>query len=66
MLSRPAGKGQLTLTGMFSLEPATVGTRGYREIFQAGEATDGRPNLDRQHPHDAFMQLSAGVALDGL
>jgi hypothetical protein len=60
MLSRSAGSGQLTLTGMFSLEPATVGTRGYREIFQAGEATDGRPNIDRQHPHDAFMQLSAG------
>jgi hypothetical protein len=60
MLSRSAGSGQLMLTGMFSLEPATVGTRGYREIFQAGEAIDGRPNIDRQHPHDAFMQLSAG------
>lgn len=59
MLSRPVGRGQLTLTGMFSLEPATVGTRGYREIFQAGEAVDGRPNVDHQHPHDAFMQLSA-------
>jgi hypothetical protein len=59
MLSRPAGSGKLTLTGMFSLEPATVGTRGYRELFQVGEAVDGRPNVDRQHPHDAFMQLSA-------
>ena len=59
MLSRAAGNGQLTLTGMFSLEPATVGTRGYREIFQSGEALDGRPNVDRQHPHDAFMQVSA-------
>ena len=59
MLSRSVGNGQLTLTGMFSLDPATVGTRGYREIFQTGEAIDGRPNVDRQHPHDAFMQLSA-------
>jgi hypothetical protein len=59
MLSRSVGKGQLTFTGMFSLDPATVGTRGYREIFQTGEAVDGRPNVDRQHPHDAFMQLSA-------
>ena len=58
--SRTAGSGQLTFTGMFSLDPATVGTRGYREIFQAGEALDGRPIIDRQHPHDSFMQLSAG------
>src|SRR5262245_38836286 len=58
MLSRPVKKGQLTLTGMFSLEPVTTGTKGYREIFQSGEALDGRPNVDRQHPHDAFMQVS--------
>src|SRR5262249_53613619 len=38
MLSRPVKSGQLTLTGMFSLEPATVGARGYRELFQSGEA----------------------------
>ena len=62
MLSRPLKSGQLTLTGMFSLEPATVGTRGYRELFQSGEAIDGRPNIDRQHPHDAFMQVSAAWA----
>jgi hypothetical protein len=37
MASRPAGKGQLTLTGMLSLDPATASARGYREIFQAGE-----------------------------
>src|SRR3954466_6701597 len=56
MLSRSFDAGQLTLTGMFSLDPATVGKRGYRELFQAGEAVDGRPNVDHQHPHDAFMQ----------
>jgi hypothetical protein len=62
MLSRPLKSGQLTLSGMFSLEPATVGTRGYRELFQSGEAVDDRPNIDHQHPHDAFMQLSASWA----
>jgi hypothetical protein len=62
MLSRPVKKGQLTLTGMFSLEPATVGTRGYRELFQSGEAIDGRPNIDHQHPHDAFMQIAVAWA----
>lgn len=59
MASRAAGRGQLTLTGMLSLDPATVGTKGYREIFQVGEALDDRPLIDRQHPHDLFMQLSA-------
>ena len=59
MASRKAVGGDLTLTGMLSLDPATVGTEGYREIFQVGEALDGRPLVDRQHPHDFFMQLSA-------
>ena len=44
---------------MFSLDPATVGKQGYREIFQVGEVAEGRPLIDRQHPHDLFMQLAA-------
>jgi hypothetical protein len=44
---------------MLSLDPATVGKRGYREIFQVGETVDDRPLVDRQHPHDLFMQLGA-------
>jgi len=60
MATRETARGTLTLTGMFSLDPATVGNAGYREIFQTGEALNGRPSIDRQHPHDLFMQL-AGV-----
>src|SRR2546425_12077539 len=59
MANRDFSLGRLTLTSMFSLDPATVGKDGYREIFQAGEALDGRPLIDRQHPHDLFMQLGA-------
>ena len=59
MASRPLPRGHLTLTAMVSLDPATVGAEGYREIFQAGEAFGGRPIIDRQHPHDFFMQLAA-------
>jgi hypothetical protein len=59
MANRPFSRGRLTLTSMLSLDPATVGKSGYREIFQAGEALDGRPLIDRQHPHDLFMQLGA-------
>jgi hypothetical protein len=59
MWSHPTGKSELTLTTMLSLDPATVGERGYRELFQVGEAVDGHPLVDRQHPHDLFMQLAA-------
>src|SRR5438067_8816917 len=59
MASRETAQGRFTLTSMFSLDPAAVGRDGYREIFQAGEALDGRPLVDRQHPHDFFMQLAA-------
>lgn len=59
MVSRDAGRSKLTFTSMLSLDPATVGKRGYREIFQVGEAVDGAPLIDRQHPHDLFMQLAA-------
>jgi hypothetical protein len=59
MAARRLGSGDLTLTGMFSLDPATVGTGGYREIFQVGEALDGKPIVDHQHPHDLWMQIAA-------
>ena len=55
---RAVGTGTLTLTGMFSLEPVTVGSDGYSEIFQTGEAFQGRAIIDRQHPHDLVMQLA--------
>src|SRR5476649_1483938 len=59
MASRKTAHGDFTFTGMFSLDPALVGKDGYREIFQAGEALNGRPLIDRQHPHDLIMQLAA-------
>ena len=59
MASRKLPLGTVTLSGMLSLDPATVGGRGYRELFQAGESYDGAENIDRQHPHDFFMKLAA-------
>jgi hypothetical protein len=58
MATRNTSRGRLTFTGMLSLDPATVGKKGYGEIFQAGEALNGRPLIDRQHPHNLFMQLA--------
>ena len=59
MASRKVGSSQLTFNTMFSLDPATLDKKGYREIFQVGETADGHPLVDRQHPHDFFMQLAA-------
>jgi hypothetical protein len=60
MFSRKLSSSQLTFNTMLSLDPATIGEGGYREIFQNGEAINGKPLIDRKHPHDFFMQL-AGV-----
>ena len=58
VLSRAHGRQQFGLTTMFSLDAATVGRDGYRELFQVGETLNGAPLVDRQHPHDFFMQLA--------
>ena len=58
MAQRPAGTGTLQVNLMLSLDPLTLGNDGYREIFQAGETLDGRPLIDRQHPHDFLMQAA--------
>jgi hypothetical protein len=59
MASRESGRQRLTFSGMFSLDRATVGKSGYAEIFQVGETFDGTFLVDRQHPHEFFMQLAA-------
>ena len=59
MATRRMSDNELSLRGMFSLEPLTTTTRGYPLLFQSGEAYRGQPLIDRQHPHDFFMELSA-------
>ncbi len=59
MATRKIPSGTLTFNGMLSLDPATVGSDGYRELFQSGESYQGQAIVDRQHPHDLFMELSA-------
>src|SRR5678815_3212932 len=44
---------------MASLEPLTTGRDGYSLIGQSGESLDGMPLVDRQHPHDLFMEMAA-------
>jgi hypothetical protein len=58
MAQRQLGRGQLTLRGMFSLEPATITGERYPLLFQQGETAYGLPIADGQHPHDLFMELA--------
>ncbi|WP_245646750.1 hypothetical protein [Sphingomonas soli] len=55
--------GRVEFRAMGSLEPA-MGQRGYPNLFATGETAHGRPLIDRQHPHDLFMELSGRVELD--
>ncbi len=48
--------------GMFSPDPL-MGPSGYPLLMQTGETADGKiPLVDRQHPHDLFMELSASLS----
>jgi hypothetical protein len=58
MAQRSSGRHSLRIALMLSLEPATLGKDGYREIFQTGETFNGFPLIDRQHPHDFLMQAA--------
>lgn len=62
MAQRPLAGGTLGLRAMLSLDPA-MGKSGYPLLFQTGETANGRsPLIDRQHPHDLFMELAASYS----
>jgi hypothetical protein len=60
---RRVGPGTLELRGMFSAEPFTFPPGGSPLLFQTGETYKGEPLIDRQHPHDLFMELSASYTV---
>ncbi len=65
MAQRGVGNGSLGLRAMVSLDPLTMGRDGYPLLFQTGETANGFvPLIDRQHPHDLFMELSASYAIE--
>jgi hypothetical protein len=64
MARRPLGDGTLQLKAMVSPDPL-MGARGYPLLLASGETANGVDHLvDRQHPHDLFMELSASVSQD--
>lgn len=56
-------KTRLQLKAMMSLDPL-IGARGYPNLFATGETAGGIPLVDRQHPHDLFMELAARIDTD--
>ena len=57
---KDVGKSTFGLRSMISLEPATIGCNGYPLLLQTAETCNGKTLLiDRQHPHDFFMELAA-------
>ena len=47
-----------TLKALVSGEPVTVEQGGSPELFQRGETYRGALLVDRQHPHDLFVELA--------
>ncbi|MGX7895300.1 hypothetical protein [Tsuneonella sp. HG222] len=62
-VEKPFEGGKFTLRTMMSLEPA-MRHDGYPNLFATGEVAYGEPLVDRQHPHDLFMELAGRVDLD--
>lgn len=61
---RPVGDSgdMLQLRAMFSPDPL-MGRSGYPLLLASGETADGTTHLvDRQHPHDLFMELSVSYS----
>ncbi|THD58528.1 hypothetical protein [Phenylobacterium sp.] len=63
MAQRPVGDaGTLQLRAMLSPEPL-MGPAGYPLLLATGETANGKtPLVDRQHPHNFFMELSVSYA----
>jgi len=53
---------QIMFRTMLSLDRLTDGGNGYPLLFQTGETWNGKPLIDRQHPHDIFAELSTSFS----
>ena len=62
MAMHPLGNGTVQFKAMVSPDPI-MGRNGYPLLLASGETANGHDRLiDRQHPHDFFMELSASVS----
>jgi hypothetical protein len=62
MAQRQIGDGTLGFKAMLSPDPF-MGRSGYPLLLATGETADGvKPLIDRQHPHDLFMELATSYS----
>lgn len=62
MADHPLANGMVRFRAMLSPDPV-MGPAGYPLLLATGETANGRDRLiDRQHPHDFFMELSGSVS----
>ncbi len=62
MARHPLGNGTVQFKAMVSPDPL-MGANGYPLLLASGETANGTDRLiDRQHPHDFFMELSGSVS----
>jgi hypothetical protein len=62
MAQHSLGDGSVGFKAMLSPDPF-MGKSGYPLLLATGETADGEhPLVDRQHPHDLFMELSASYS----
>jgi hypothetical protein len=62
-MTAPFEGGKFSLRTMMSLEPL-MRHDGYPSLFATGEVAYGEPLVDRQHPHDLFMELAGRLDID--
>ncbi len=61
MAQHPAAGGTLAFRGMVSAEGWTIAGCGYPDLLASGETCGREAIHDQQHPHDAFMELTASL-----
>ncbi len=59
---RVGNKGLFHFNIMMSADALVTGGNGYPLLFQTGETWNGKPLIDRQHPHDLFSELSVSYS----
>jgi hypothetical protein len=59
---RIGNNGVFQFNAMLSADALISGGNGYPLLFQSGETWQGKPLIDRQHPHDLFSELSVSYA----
>ena len=62
MGQRDMSGGRLGLHVMLSADAITNGKRGVPNLFQTGETLNGKPLVDRQHPHDLLSELAVSFS----